>query len=481
MLVAGQGTVASQIREADWNHHPLGPVERWPIALRTALTTCLAARSPMQLWWGPQAFVFYNDAFIPWLGQVHPDALGRPAREVFAARWDSLGSGLQRVMIDRTIVETAGLSMLPLIGTTGNVDGVLCTFATDHVGDALFASLDHQAHDPLNALSVISTALSHRLTGELDTLAQPIRQLSRAIDNLLDVARLSRGKLVLQRSACELATIVDRALDLVMPLAEQRATKLFVSTPRTGMHVAADGERLARAIAHFLERAIHDAAPQTHVTVEVTRSRAGCTVSMKYEPAGTEVDHDRDRALLANQLVEMHGGAVIEERAGTMHEIEIDLPPAGASTVAIAPPTTDVPRNRVLLVEDDDGNAHILKIVLEQLGYVVALAHDAAVALQVASTFEPDLVVVDIGLPVLDGWEVARRLREHLGDVPVIAATARNQPADVQHSVEAGFFDHLAKPFDVEDLRRCLERLRSGQPSRLLRPAMAPVSPRKPI
>lgn len=483
-LVPGHGTVAAQLRETDWSTHPLGPIERWPLALRTALTACLAARSPMQLWWGPQALVFYNDAFIPWLGERHPRALGRPASEVFAARWDILGSALQRVVIEGAAVETSGLSLLPLAGTAGTVDGVVCTFAPDRVSEELFASLDHEVRNPLNALSTLSAVLSQRMPGELDSLAHPLRQLSRVIEDLLDVARLSRGKLSLLRSPGELAPIIDRALDLVVPLAEQRGTKLFVSTPRIGMPITADSERLARACAHLLERAVRHAVPGSSIVIEAARPHAAFVVSITYEPAATRdapaPDHSYRGALLANSLIEMHGGSVVERQAGGTHEVAIELPPADAAELALPAPTARS-HNRVLLVEDDDANAQALKLLLEQFGYVVALAHDAAVALQVANAFEPDIALIDIGLPVLDGWEVARRLREKLGDIPVIAATGRNQPADMQHSLDAGFFDHLTKPFDVEQLRRCLESLRSGQPSQLSRLAADPPAARKPV
>lgn len=466
-LVPGHGIVAAQLREIDWSAHPLGPVERWPLALRTALTACLAARSPMQLWWGQEALVFYNDAFVPWLGERHPRALGRPACDVFAARWDSLGSALQRVVIEGAPVEASGLSLLPIAGIADTVDGVLCTFAPDRLGDELFASLDQEARSPLNALSAVSG------------LAQPLRQLSRVIEDLLDAARLSRGKLSLLRSPGELAPIIDRALDLVVPLAEQRGAKLMVSTTRTGMHVAADRERLARAIAHLLETAVRRTAPGGSIVIEAARPHTTLGISIKYEPAATSERPDPG-ALLASCLIEMHGGLVIERRAGGMHEIAIELPPAEATELA-RPTPAPRPHNRVLLVEDDDANAQALKLLLEQFGYVVALAHDAAVALQVANVFEPDVALIDIGLPVLDGWEVARRLREKLGDIPVIAATGRGQPADMQHSLEAGFFDHLTKPFDAEQLRRCLESLRSGQPSQLSRLAANPPAAHKPV
>ena len=478
-MIAGNGAMATRIRETDWSTHSLGPIEGWPATLHAALTTCLAARSPMHLWWRPQAIVFYNDASIPWLGARHPTALGRPAAELMPGRWDELSSAVQRVFVEGVVVEAAGIAIVPLAGTGGGVEGVLCTFAIDRLSDELFSSLDHEARNPLHTLSAVSAALALRMPGELDSLAQPVRHLSRVIEDLLDLARLSRGTLALHRTAGELASILDHARELVMPTAEQRAAKLFVSTPRAGLRVLADPARLARALAHILEEAVRQAAPESHVTIEASRSPTGLQLSIRYEPAAiaSGTDAGARRELLAHNLIELHGGILTERQVGGIRELAIALPAADDAELAGTELSPALHGNRVMLVEDDDANAQALKLLLEQFGYVVVLAHDAAVALQLATTFQPEVVLIDIGLPVLDGWEVARRLREKLGDVPVIAVTARSQPADMQHSLEAGFFDHLTKPFEVEQLRRCLDNLRSGLPSRLARGADATASP----
>ena len=120
-MIAGNGAMATRIRETDWSTHSLGPIEGWPATLHAALTTCLAARSPMHLWWGPQAIVFYNDASIPWLGARHPTALGRPAAELMPGRWDELSSAVQRVFVEGVVVEAAGIAIVPLAGTGGGV------------------------------------------------------------------------------------------------------------------------------------------------------------------------------------------------------------------------------------------------------------------------------------------------------------------------------------------------------------------------
>lgn len=116
---------------------------------------------------------------------------------------------------------------------------------------------------------------------------------------------------------------------------------------------------------------------------------------------------------------------------------------------------------RVLLIEDNDQAACALKVALEQLGYTVAIAHDGPVALYMASTFDPDVALVDIGLPVMDGWELAARLRERVSHhaLHFLAVTARDRPADKDRSMASGFVEHLVKPIDVGSLHRAIERL----------------------
>lgn len=128
------------------------------------------------------------------------------------------------------------------------------------------------------------------------------------------------------------------------------------------------------------------------------------------------------------------------------------------------PPLSNAPasRRRLLLVEDNDDSARALKSALEQLGYIVALAHNGPVALNVARTFDPDVVLMDIGLPVMDGWELAKRLRELRGvthDAPVVAVTAFDRDVDKQRSTDAGFVDHLVKPIDLAKLQQVVESL----------------------
>jgi CheY-like chemotaxis protein len=455
-VISAPRHVAMCVRDTDWSQHPLGVVESWPPVLRAALTTCLASRSPMQLWWGAPAYFFYNDAFIPWLGERHPAVLGRRAADVFAAQWQELHCGACRVFMSGQAVEVGGITMQPLLGDGAVVDGLIATFATDRVGEDLLGALVHEVRSPLSALSSVSQLLTMRAQTEAGPMSRSLTQLMRVMDDVFDIARLSRGRLRLQRQPSELAPILDDAVQLVSAAAMQRGANILVSAQRTGLPVFVDRPRLTRALAHLLGEAIEHVVGAS-VTLVAVSERARIVVSITYpapEPLVRSIEPGVGHGVSRN-LIELHGGTVRFTRRGDDEQIVVELPLA-ASIQLTASPAPSPKRGRVLVIEDDDSNARWVKMALEQLGYSVVLAHDGPIALQLASEARPDLVLLDIGLPMLDGWEVARRLRDRVGPLPIIAITGRDGPADMHRSSEAGFVEHLNKPLDLERLRRCL-------------------------
>ena len=448
--------VATCVRETDWSRHPLGVIDGWPPVLRAALTTCLASRSPMQLWWGAPAYFFYNDAFIPWLGEKHPGVLGCRAAEVFASQWQELYGGACHVFMSGQSVEVGGIAMQPLLGEGAVVEGLVATFSADRAGEDLLGSLVHEVRSPLSALSSLSQLLTMRAQTEAGPMSRSLKQLVRVIDDVFDIARLSRGRLRLHRQPGELAPILDDAVQLVSAAALQRGANVLVSAQRTGLPVFADSARLTRAFTHLLDEAIEHVAGES-VTVVAISERSRIVVSITYrqaEPAVTPVAPGLWRGVSRN-LIELHGGTVRVTERGDDEQIVVELPLA-ASIQRTVQPARRPGHARVLVIEDDDSNARWVRMALEQLGYSVVLAHDGPIALQLASEAKPDLVLLDIGLPMLDGWEVARRLRERVGALPIIAITGRDGPDDIHRSSEAGFVEHLNKPIDLDRLRRCL-------------------------
>lgn len=351
--------------------------------------------------------------------------------------------------------------------------------------DAFLSVVAHELRNPLSALMSTLQALMLRApSSDVELMERSVRQLSRIVDNLLDVSRIARGRLELRPKPTELANIIDRAMELVTPMFNERNTQVFVRVPRVGLRLDVDPERIAQALANVFANAARYSEPGSRVWVQAAREYDRVHLVIKDEGAGIEPDRmpaifeafyqppeTRPRTsgiglglAIARSLVELHGGKLIiaSGGAGQGTECTIDLPIAARVGTALPTATAPASRRKLLLVEDNDDTARSLKSALEQLGYVVALAHNGPIALNVARTFDPDVVLMDIGLPVMDGWELAKRLRELHGvthNAPVVAVTAYDRDVDKQRSVEAGFAEHLVKPIDLGRLQEVVESL----------------------
>jgi signal transduction histidine kinase len=352
--------------------------------------------------------------------------------------------------------------------------------------DAFLSIVAHELRNPLSALLTTLQALMLRTpTSEVELMERSVRQVARVVDNLLDVSRIARGRLELRTKPNELANIVDRAMELATPMIEQQRTQVFVRIPRAGLRLEVDGERVAQALANLLTNAARFSEPGARVWVQATRELGRMKIIVKDEGAGIEPEQmpaifeafyqapeTRPRTAglglglaIARSLIEMHGGTLRITSGGNGHGTEcvVELPVEAQLATPVLPVSgAPATRRRLLLVEDNDDTARALKSALEQLGYVVALAHNGPVALNVARTFDPDVVLMDIGLPVMDGWELARRLRALRGaiqDAPVVAVTAYDRDGDKQKSADAGFVEHLVKPIDLARLQQLVESL----------------------
>jgi CheY-like chemotaxis protein/signal transduction histidine kinase len=447
-LITGHGEMAARVRELPWNTYELGPIERWPIALRTAVTSCLAARSPMQLWWGEHAIVIYNDAAIQLLGAAHPIALGRRASEVLGERWSALGGSYAQLLREAAPARRGRIALTPIHDDHGRVAGAL--WVHDPAHGELLASLADQLRDPLGAMFTNVQALLLRAPSpEADAIAHVVRQLSGAIDHVVDLSRLARGEQRLRRSRIELAQLVNRACELVGPIVRARGVRLAQEIARSGLPVDTDRERFERVLASLLASAMPRSHPDATLTVRATREHERIRLTIAAVPGDAAADGRTLGRALSGNVIELHGGTL----ADADHGYVLELPVAAAGEVAMPPVAfAKTPRPRLLIVEDHDEAARGLKLALEQRGYDVALAHDGPVALRVASAFKPHVVLIDIGLPVMDGWELARRLAERERALRFIAITGRGQELDVRRSAELGFVGHLVKPVDLERL-----------------------------
>jgi signal transduction histidine kinase len=361
--------------------------------------------------------------------------------------------------------------------------------AANRTKDQFLAMLGHELRNPL---SPILTALQlMRLRGqqsrETEIIERQVGHVVRLVDDLLDVSRITGRKIELRRERVELAAVVLRGLEMASPLLEQRRQELELEVPTSGLLVDGDADRLAQVVSNLLTNAAKYSEPGTKIRVRAEREGARLRLRVRDEGVGIGADmlgavfdlfvqqpQSLDRAQgglglglsIVRGLVELHGGRVTasSEGPGRGSEFVVELP-AAPEAAAAAPTAEDRqalwPRarggSRILIVDDNIEGAEGLGDLLSELGFETRIAHDGPAALAIAATFEPDVCLLDIGLPVMDGYEVARRLREArsgTADLRIIALTGYGQDADRQRSLDAGFNAHVVKPVDIDVLSR---------------------------
>ena len=370
--------------------------------------------------------------------------------------------------------------------------------AANRAKDEFLAMLGHELRNPLSpiltAVQLMRLRAGDVLAKERTIIERQVSHMVRLVDDLLDVSRIVRGKVELRRTPLELAQVVATAIETASPLLEERAHKLVTSVPSTGLLVEGDAARLAQVIANLLTNAAKY-TPNGGV-IEVTASageheRVALVVrdnGVGIEPALLPRIFENfvqgrqaiDRAggglglglAIARNLVEMHGGALRAESegAGKGSTFILELPLLGGGAAArrlTLPPlgvTAGLRGRRLLVVDDNRDGAVMLAQALEAIGHIVRVAHDGPSALVAAASFRPEMALLDIGLPVMDGYELARRLRATMGDEAprLIAITGYGLESDRQRSLDAGFVEHLVKPVDFALLERTLRRLAEG-------------------
>jgi PAS domain S-box-containing protein len=355
------------------------------------------------------------------------------------------------------------------------------------------------AHELRNPLAPISNAVQiMRIEGpngpnhewSIDVIAEQIKQMTRIVDDLLDLSRINRGKVVLQREPVELAQVVELAVQGSRPQLEDFGHELRVSLPPDPIVLEVDRARLAQVLSNLL----NNAAKYTPEggRIELTVVEAGPDVVIKVADNGigiapellpkvfelfVQADQSLSRSrgglgvglTVVRSLVELHEGSVSVSSAGPGmgSEFTICIPRPPAASVVVADETgktshgqsARLPRRRILVVDDSLLNAASLERLLVALGQDVRTAHDGKQALEAAREYRPDVVLLDIGLPVMDGYEVARRCRQEprLQKTTLVAMTGYGKAEDRQRSQAAGFNAHLVKPVVLEDLELLLK------------------------
>jgi signal transduction histidine kinase/ActR/RegA family two-component response regulator len=373
--------------------------------------------------------------------------------------------------------------------------------AADRRKDEFLATLAHELRNPLaplgNALAILQRA-DGDATIRQSTLAMMQRQfaqLVRLIDDLLEVSRISQGKLDLRRQAVDLVEVARGAAEAAGPVMQKHGHRVAMELPRDAMWVDADAARLQQVFVNLLHNAAKFTRPGGDIRISL-EPRPGAVVA-RVEDNGIGIALDRQAAIfdmfvqldkslergaaglgvgltIAKQLVELHGGTISVRSAGpgTGSTFEVMLPaiaaPAARSvrsvppvaSVAPAPTASPAPdggaatSGRTVLVADDNIDfANSLADLLRREGHVVRVVHDGQAALQAAAESLPDAAFLDIGMPVVNGYELAARLRRHHPAAPLllVAVTGWGQEADRRRVREAGFDHHLVKPIDLRD------------------------------
>ncbi len=359
--------------------------------------------------------------------------------------------------------------------------------------DDLLALLSHELRNPLapivTAVHILKTRAAGQPSRELDIIERQAQHLIRLVDDLLDVARLTRGKVELQRAPVEVAQVVARAVEMAGPLLERRRHALDVDVP-FGLIVDADEHRLAQVMSNLLNNAAHYTDVGGHVRVAARQEDQRVAIEVSDDGVGIGSDalpsifelfvQGPARSsgqgglglglVVVKQLTELHGGSVSVASpglgCGTTFTVRLPLLPPGSlapvrSAEPLLVPRTDAAQ-RVLLVDDNDDSLTLLSTFLESAGHQVATAHDGPDALSMLDRCQPSVLVIDIGMPVMDGYELAARIRGHGdGELPyLVALTGYGQATDLERSRAAGFNEHLVKPVDLDQLLGVLARAR---------------------
>jgi signal transduction histidine kinase len=359
--------------------------------------------------------------------------------------------------------------------------------------DEFLATLAHELRNPLapvrNAVHLLR--LKGEVTGELawasGLIDRQVHAMSRLIDDLMDVSRINQGKIELRRERVELAAVLRDAIETTRPLIDESGHDLALLLPERKLTVDADPARLAQAFMNLLNNAakymdrggrVEVAVREENDQVAVTVSDAGIGIAADRLEGVFEMFSQVETALsrsrgglgiglsLTRRLVEMHGGTVNATSAGLGRGSAFlvrlplvadlaDAPPDPDSGSGPAPDTEPAPAAmagtlRILVADDNEDAADTLAMLLEVLGHSVELAHDGEAAVAAASAFDPQLVLLDIGMPKLNGYEACRKIRELPGGaaMTLVAITGWGQPEDRRRSREAGFDQHLVKPVD---------------------------------
>ena len=444
-----------------------------------------------------------------WFDSVHPEDLPR-----LRARWaKALAEGTpytaeyrlmhkdggHRWMMVRAVpIEAEDGAVVRWYGSSTDIDAqkrlAEALAEADRRKDEFLATLAHELRNPLaplrNGLELMKRASNdpRAMLSWQEMMGRQLAHMVRLVDDLLDMSRISSGKIEVRREHVELSVIVQHALETSHSMIEEHGHQLVVDLPQEPIAIDGDVTRLAQVVANLLNNAAKYTEPEGHIWLTARRREQNVVISVRDDGIGippdmlprlfeifTQVDQSLERAQgglgiglsLVRALVLLHGGSVEarSEGLGQGAEFVVELPiaqraPDAAVSAPVAPATATTARSRrrILVVDDNRDGADTLARVLTMMGFETRTAYDGFEAVTVAETYRPDVVLLDLGLPKLNGFETCQRLRERpwCKDVTIIAVTGWSQEHVRRDSREAGFDHHVVKPVDPTALLQLL-------------------------
>ncbi|HEX4412928.1 MAG TPA: ATP-binding protein [Lacipirellulaceae bacterium] len=361
--------------------------------------------------------------------------------------------------------------------------------------DEFLATLAHELRNPLaplrNSVNLLQlTASDDPATARLcEMMERQVNQLVRLVDDLLEVSRITRGKIELRKENVELATVARNAIETSRPVIDNAGVQLAITLPQEPVIVHGDPVRLGQVFSNLLNNAAKYTNAGGQIWFTARKESGEAVISIRDTGIGIaadvlpnvfdmfmQVDRATNRSqgglgiglTLVRSLVELHDGSVSVQSDGPGHgsEFTVRLPVVveerrSARIAPSAGPVTAIQSRRILVVDDNVDSAKTLGMLLKYLGADVQVVNDGVEALAAVEKYRPDVVLLDIGMPGMDGYEVARRIRERkgFGSVTLIALTGWGQEEDRRRTREAGFDHHLVKPADIVALQSLLGTL----------------------
>jgi PAS domain S-box-containing protein len=456
-------------------------------------------------------YIWMNPVYERWLAKPAKEIMGRPIGEVLGAeQMREIAPYVARVLKGETVqyerlANLAGLGKrwisivyTPILDASGHPDGWVTISsdvhdrklaedtlkAADRHKDDFLATLAHELRNPLapirNAVAILGrkAPLDPELSWSRDVIVRQVDQMSRLIDDLLDIERISRGKFLIRKERIPLERAIDMALEMSRPYITSAGHRLSVLVPSERAMIDADPTRLAQVFSNLLNNAAKFTEPRGEINLTARLEGNAVVVSVEDNGIGfapevasrlfkpySQLKNTQERARgglgiglsLVQGIVSLHGGKVEARSAGPGQgaEFVVRLPLAASGEKAREPETPrdaaalPSPGFRILVADDNKDAADSLQRILTLYGYDVKAAYDGGSALKLGESFNPQIAILDIGMPGANGYEVARAMRERRSSgVTLVALTGWGQEGDRRLATEAGFDYHLTKPVD---------------------------------